>query len=75
MWHVFIYPIESVSVILTSNTFWAYRFTLKINPSSPVVIIGTIYFNILKCCILPTECIFVSRVVLIIKSACCTKQH
>jgi hypothetical protein len=46
-----------------------------INPLKPSELIHTTSFNILKLCILPTECIFVFRVVLTINSDCFPKQH
>jgi hypothetical protein len=42
---------------------------------SPVVTICTAWFNIVKLCILPTQCICVFRMVLIISSDCFPKQH
>jgi hypothetical protein len=42
---------------------------------SRMIIIYTTRFNILKFCILPTQCICVSRMVLTINGDCFPKQH
>jgi hypothetical protein len=42
---------------------------------SPVVTICTTLFDTSKLCILPTQCIWVSRMVLTINSDCFPKQH
>jgi hypothetical protein len=52
-----------------------YKYCLQIDPLKPRGSILITYFSTLKFCILPTECICVSRMVLTINSDSFLKQH
>jgi hypothetical protein len=45
MWHVFVYQIESIYIILTSNNFGLTGLHWQSTLQNPVVILGTTSFN------------------------------
>jgi hypothetical protein len=63
------------SVRFEMNLYIVYYLEESLYEELSPVTICTICFDILKLCILPTECICVFRVVLTINSDCFPKQH